>query len=159
MNKISDTIAEVEKYLGAFLMLCMVVIVIVAVAFRYFLNSPLSWAGEVSIFLLIWTSFIGGSLGLKYKSQASVTFLLDFVSERVKKSLIILGHISMLGFLFIILYFSYKWILSPNVALQKSSAMLLPMWIPFSAVPIGLTFATIHIITNLLNVIREGETK
>jgi TRAP-type C4-dicarboxylate transport system permease small subunit len=137
----------------------MAIIITLAVAFRYFLNSPLSWAGEVSIFLLIWISFIGGSLGLKYKSQASVTIVLDYVSVGVKKALIVFGYICMLIFLFIILYFSYKWILSPNVALQKSSAILLPMWIPFSAVPFGLTFASVHLIANLLNVLREGEVE
>ncbi|KMJ59958.1 TRAP C4-dicarboxylate transporter [Bacillus sp. LL01] len=159
MTRISDGIAKIEKFLGAFLMFCMAVIITLSVAFRYFLNSPLSWAGEVSIFLLIWISFIGGSLGLKYKSQASVTIFLEYVSARISKILTLISHICMLIFLLIILYYTYIWILSPNVALQKSSGILLPMWIPYSAVPIGLTCATIHILANFLIVLQEGEVK
>ncbi len=159
MMSISDGIAKVEKFLGAFLMLCMAVIITLSVAFRYFLNSPLSWAGEVSIFLLIWISFIGGSLGLKYKSQASVSIVLEYVSTNIRKALILVGQICMLLFLLIILYYTYTWILSPNVAVQRSSGILLPMWIPYSAVPIGLTCAAIHILANFLVVIREGEVK
>ncbi|RXI98299.1 TRAP transporter small permease [Anaerobacillus alkaliphilus] len=159
MKTLSNGISIIEKSLAVVLMFSMAVIVTMAVFFRYFLNSPLSWAGEVSIFLLVWISFIGGSLGLKYKSQASVTILVEYVSLSVKRILLIIGHLLMLMFLIFILYYSYKWVLSPSVGFQKSSAILLPMWIPFSAVPIGLTFATVHLLANLLDILREGDAK
>lgn len=155
MKQLSNGISKMEKYLAITLMFSMAIIVTVAVVFRYFLNSPLSWAGEVSVFLLIWISFIGGSLGLKYKSQASVTILTDYLPEKVQKVLAVIGHIFMLLFLFILLYFTYRWIFSPGVTFQKSSAMLLPMWIPYSAVPLGLTCAAIHLFTNLLDLFRK----
>lgn len=134
MKALSDLISTVEKYLAIVLMFAMAVIVALAVVFRYVLNAPLSWAGEVSIFLLIWSSFIGGSLGLKYKSQAAVTIVLEYATAKVKKMAGIAGHILMLVFLAVMLYYSYTWVLSPGVAFQKSTAILLPMWIPFSAV-------------------------
>ncbi|WP_338462488.1 TRAP transporter small permease [Brevibacillus sp. FSL L8-0520] len=157
MKALSDLISTVEKYLAIVLMFAMAVIVALAVVFRYVLNAPLSWAGEVSIFLLIWSSFIGGSLGLKYKSQAAVTIVLEYATAKVKKMAGIAGHILMLVFLAVMLYYSYTWVLSPGVAFQKSTAILLPMWIPFSAVPVGLTFAAIHLLSNLIELIREEE--
>jgi C4-dicarboxylate transporter DctQ subunit len=104
---------------------------------------------------LIWSSFIGGSLGLKYKSQAAVTIVLEYATAKVKKMAGIAGHILMLVFLAVMLYYSYTWVLSPGVAFQKSTAILLPMWIPFSAVPVGLTFSAIHLLSNLIDLIRE----
>ncbi|EMT51750.1 TRAP transporter small permease [Brevibacillus borstelensis] len=157
MKALSDLISTVEKYLAIVLMFAMAVIVALAVVFRYVLNAPLSWAGEVSIFLLIWSSFIGGSLGLKYKSQAAVTIVLEYATAKVKKMAGIAGHILMLVFLAVMLYYSYTWVLSPGVAFQKSTAILLPMWIPFSAVPVGLTFSAIHLLSNLIELIREEE--
>jgi C4-dicarboxylate transporter, DctQ subunit len=159
MKALSDLISTVEKYLAIVLMFAMAVIVALAVVFRYVLNAPLSWAGEVSIFLLIWSSFIGGSLGLKYKSQAAVTIVLEYATAKVKKMAGIAGHILMLVFLAVMLYYSYTWVLSPGVAFQKSTAILLPMWIPFSAVPVGLTFAAIHLLSNLIELIREEEVR
>jgi C4-dicarboxylate transporter DctQ subunit len=159
MKALSDLISTVEKYLAIVLMFAMAVIVALAVVFRYVLNAPLSWAGEVSIFLLIWSSFIGGSLGLKYKSQAAVTIVLENATAKVKKMAGIAGHILMLVFLAVMLYYSYTWVLSPGVAFQKSTAILLPMWIPFSAVPVGLTFAAIHLLSNLIELIREEEVR
>lgn len=157
MKAISNGISSIEKILSMILMFSMAVIVTLAVGFRYILNSPLSWAGEVSIFLLIWISFIGGSLGLKYKSQASVTIVLEYVSSKVKRIILILGHMIMLVFLVLLIYYSISWILSPSVAYQKSTAMLIPMWIPYAAVPLGLSFAGIHVLSNLFDLVKEGK--
>ncbi|MEJ8546660.1 TRAP transporter small permease [Brevibacillus borstelensis] len=157
MKALSDFISAVEKYVAVVLMFAMAVIVALAVVFRYVLGAPLSWAGEVSIFLLIWVSFIGGSLGLKYRSQAAVTIVLEYATAKARKMVGIMGHVLMLAFLAVMLYYSYAWVLSPGVAFQKSTAILLPMWIPFSAVPIGLTCAAIHLLSNLIGMIREEE--
>ncbi|WP_134704256.1 TRAP transporter small permease [Ammoniphilus sp. YIM 78166] len=159
MKAVSDAIASFEKKLAMALMFAMAVVVVLAVFFRYVLNNPLVWAGEVSIFLLVAITFLGGSLGLKYKAQASVTIVLEFIPEGVKRWVLILGHVFMLIFMFVFLYYSFKWILSPNVAVQKSSAMLLPMWIPYSAVPVGLLFATIHLSSNFLDLVRGEGSK
>lgn len=159
MKALSDGISKIEKLLGIVLMFAMAVVVVLAVLFRYLLNAPFSWAGEVSVYLLIWVSFIGGSLGLKYKSQAAVTLLLDYLSQKAQRMLLIAGNILILLFFALLLYYSYIWVFSPGVAFQKSSALLLPMWIPFGAVPIGLTFATIHILSNLIDLFREEEVR
>ncbi|MEY9973807.1 TRAP-type C4-dicarboxylate transport system permease small subunit [Lysinibacillus sp. RC46] len=159
MAKISQGITKIEEFLMTILMAALAVLMILAVIFRYFLKDPIPWAGEVSIFLLIWTSFIGGSWGLKYGTQASVTFLYDAVSERNKRILRIIQDCIMIAFLFILIYYSYKWMMHPSMLLQKSSSLQLPMWIPYSAVSVGLIFAAIHLISHLIDTImnREGE--
>jgi TRAP-type C4-dicarboxylate transport system permease small subunit len=154
MKALSNGISIIEKYISIVLMFSMAVIVTLAVFFRYLLNAPLFWAGEVSIFLLIWVSFIGGSLGLKYKSQAAVTIALDYVPLKVKRIILVTGHVFMLAFLFLIIYYSYVWVFSPSVAFQRSTSLLMPMWIPYLIVPVGLTFASIHLIANMIDVIK-----
>ncbi|CAM3676328.1 TRAP transporter small permease [Mesobacillus zeae] len=159
MKKLSNMVASFEKKLAIILMFTMAVTVAVAVIFRYVFNEPLFWAGEISIFLLIYTTFIGGSLGLKYKKQASVSIVTDYLPKRMKKIISILGHIFMLVFLGILLFYCFKWITSPTVAFQKSSATLFPMWIPYSILPIGLSFAAIHLLNHLLDMIKESEAQ
>lgn len=158
MRAVSDAIARIEKVLAVVLMFAMTVTVAISVIFRYMFNSPITGAGELSIFFLIWISFIGGSLGLKYRTQATVTILMDYVSERIKFVILIIGYLLMIAFLIVLLYYSYKWILSPNVAVQRSTSLLLPMWIPYSVIPLSFSFATIHLLTHLLDLIRGGNT-
>lgn len=151
---ISNAIERVEKNVAIILMFAMAVIVIASVFFRYFLNSPIHWAGEMSIFLMIWITFIGGSLGLKNKSQAAVLILVDRLSPHLQRILNIVIHILMLGFLLVLIYYSYQWIFSSNVAFQRSSSLRMPMWIAYSSVPIGLTFSFIHLTSNFIGIIK-----
>lgn len=155
MKNISNMVASFEKKLAIILMFAMAVIVAAAVVFRYVFNDPLFWAGEVSIFLLIYITFIGGSLGLKYKTQASVTLVTDYLPEKINKWVAILAHIFMLLFMAILLFYCFTWITSSSVAIQKSSAILLPMWIPYAILPVGLLFATIHLISNMLDIMQN----
>jgi C4-dicarboxylate transporter, DctQ subunit len=154
IENLSNGICQFEKFLAAILMFALAVIVAVSVAFRYFLNAPLSWSGEVAVFLLIWISFIGGSLGLKFRSQAAVTLLLDYCPRKIKMWIAVFSQLFIMIFLVLILSYTYNWILSDGVAFQKSTAMLIPMWIPYSAVPIGLTFACVHVLAQLVHVIK-----
>ncbi|WP_340083919.1 TRAP transporter small permease subunit [Siminovitchia sp. FSL H7-0308] len=52
-----------------------------------------------------------------------------------------------------LLYLSYQWVftLSP----QKSSSMRLPMWIPYLSVPVGLTFAFIHLLDYFIDLCKN----
>jgi C4-dicarboxylate transporter, DctQ subunit len=154
IQKISNGIALVEKFLSAILLFSLAVIVSLSVVFRYFLNAPFSWSGEVAVFLLIWISFIGGSLGLKYRSQAAVTLLIDYCPQKVRFWMIVTSQLFIIIFLVLILFYTYTWIVSDGVAFQKSTALLLPMWIPYSAVPVGLTFACIHVLAYLVDITR-----
>ena len=156
---VSNGLAVIEKYVAIVLMFSMTTVMALAVLFRYFLNSPLSWAGEAAVFLLVWISFIGGSLGLKYKAQASVTILLDAIPSVWRKALLITGNTLIILFLVIVLYYSYQWVLSSSVLAQKSNNLQLPMWIPFSAVPIGLSCAFIHILANVEELFRREESE
>ncbi|GAM13238.1 TRAP transporter small permease [Mesobacillus selenatarsenatis] len=155
MKYVSNMVASFEKKLAIILMFAMAVIVAAAVVFRYVFNNPLFWAGEVSIFLLIYITFIGGSLGLKYKTQASVTLITDYLPEKINKWVAVLAHIFMLLFMAILLFYCFTWIASSSVAIQRSSAILLPMWIPYAILPIGLLFATIHLISNLFDIMQN----
>ncbi|RSD29024.1 TRAP transporter small permease [Mesobacillus subterraneus] len=155
MKYVSNMVASFEKKLAIVLMFAMAVIVSAAVVFRYVFKEPLFWAGEVSIFLLIYITFIGGSLGLKYKTQASVTLVTDYLPEKIKKWVAVLAHVFMLAFMAILLFYCFTWITSSSVAIQRSSAILLPMWIPYAILPVGLLFATIHLISNMLEIFKN----
>ena len=155
MERLSNWIEMVEKFIAMILISAMTLIIATAVVFRYFLKEPIFWASEASIFMMAWITFIGGSLGLKYKSQASVTFLVDRFSEEGKRKLEIVSYIIILTFMAILLYLSYQWVFS--VINQTSPTMRMPMWIPYSSVPVGLSFAFIHLLTRLINLFKNKQ--
>ena len=155
MNQISKFIEKIEKFVSIILIAALTFILFLAVIYRYFLNSPLFWANEISIFIMAWLTFLGGSLSFKYKSQASITFLSNSLSTKNKRILNIITHIIMLVFLAILIYVSYYWIF--NFSHSKSSALRIPMWIPYLSVPVGLSFMFIHLFTYFIQYIRGKE--
>ena len=58
MSKLSNMITKIEEVIVIILMAALAILMTLSVVFRYFLKDPIPWAGEVSIFLLIWTSFL-----------------------------------------------------------------------------------------------------
>src|SRR5699024_702114 len=155
MNQISDFIEKIEKFIAIILIAALTLILFFAVIYRYFLNSPLFWANEMSIFIMAWLTFLGGSISFKQKSQAAITFLSNSLSDKNKRILNIITHIIMLVFLGILIYVSYYWLL--NFSHAKSSALRIPMWIPYLSVPVGLSFMFIHLFTHFIQYIKGEE--
>ena len=57
MNQISKFIEKIEKFVSIILIAALTFILFLAVIYRYFLNSPLFWANEISIFIMAWLTF------------------------------------------------------------------------------------------------------
>lgn len=157
MKRLSDKLSGVEKFFSIILLVGLTVVMITSVVFRYFLNAPLHWANEASVYMMAWLTFLGGSLGLKYKSQAAFSLFIDSLPKRVKKVINILTHFIMLLSLLLLLYVSYTWILSDQMTFQRSISIGMPMWIPYMSVSVGLTFAFIHLLANLIDIFRGAD--
>lgn len=159
MKTLSNIIERIEIVISIALAAAMTIILFINVLFRYFLNDPLFWANEASIFMMAWLTFIGGSLGLKYKTQASITLFVNRLSDKNQRILQIITQIIILIFMAILLYLSWDWVLSLTATV--SSSMRIPMWIPYSCVPVGLTFAFIHLLAQFIDLLKGkqgGET-
>src|SRR5690625_1446595 len=153
MKRVSDFIERIEIICSTIMMAAITSILFTSVLFRYFLNAPLYWANEASIFMMAWITFLGGSLGLKYHSQATISFIIDRFNEWNQIKMKIATYIVILIALAVLIYISYDWIFS--LTDTKSSSMRIPMWIPYSSVPIGLTFAFIHLLGHFIDYIKQ----
>src|SRR4030043_1114786 len=68
----------------------MTVIIILQVFMRYLFLYSLSWSEEVARYLMIWVSFLGASLALKYGFHIGVEFVTNRISEK-KRTWVNLG--------------------------------------------------------------------
>src|SRR5690625_6262060 len=112
MRKISNIIGSFERVITIILMATITVVLFFNVIFRYFLKDPIFWANEASIFMMAWLTFLGGSLSLKYKSQAYITFIFNRLTERNKRILNIVTHLIIVIFLCFLIYICLAWLLS-----------------------------------------------
>lgn len=144
IHRLSNVVFKTEKALAIFLGIVMLVSLAAGVFFRYVLKSPLTWSDETAIFALVWLTFIGGSMSIKMQNAAAVTIFMDKLRGGLKTLLTGIGLLTILLFAVYIFYLSIVWLSSPNILVQRSSSMNLPMIYAYLSVPVSFLFITIH---------------
>lgn len=125
----------------------MTVIIIIQVFMRYLFLFSLSWSEEVARYLMIWVSFLGASLALKYGFHIGVEFIMNRIPEKIRGWVHLVAKIGILIFLiyFTIGGFRISW----AVRDQDSPALLFSMAYAYLAAPVGGLFMIIQLL-NLL---------
>jgi len=131
----------------------MTVIIIIQVFMRYLFLYSLSWSEEVARYLMIWVSFLGASLALKYGFHIGVEFIINRIPEEIRGWVNLMAKIGILIFLiyFTIGGFRVSW----AVRDQDSPALLFSMAYAYLAAPVGGLFMIIQ----LLNLLVEDWVK
>lgn len=131
----------------------MTVIIIIQVFMRYIFLYSLSWSEEVARYLMIWVSFLGASLALKYGFHIGVEFVINRFPEKVRNWVNLIAKIGILIFL---IYFTIGgFLVSWAVRDQDSPALLFSMAYAYLAAPLGGVFMIIQ----LLNLLVEDWVK
>jgi TRAP-type C4-dicarboxylate transport system permease small subunit len=157
LRTISNICFSLERILAVLLFAFMTTSILLGVIFRYFLSHPLKWSDEFAMFALVWITFIGGSMSIKLKKAAVMSFVMDRLSPKVSRVFIAIGTLLVLLFSAFILYLSLKWITNPHILLQRSQAVGVPMVIPYVAIPLGFLFMSIHALELFADSFRQGQ--
>jgi len=157
IQKFSNFVFGIEKALVAIFLFVMFASLAGSVIFRYFLNNPLHWAEETAIYSLAWTTFVGGSMTIKERQSAAISMFVERFSGKTYTILVAICNLIVFVFSIVILLLSIKWINSPFILFEKSSALQLPMIIPYLSVPVGFCFMTIHSMSIFLEDILDSK--
>ena len=144
VHKLSNGLYKIEQLLAIILCFLMLFSLSAGVLFRYVFSAPLTWSDEVAIYSLVWLTFIGGSMSIKNQSSAAVTIVLDRFKGTLKKILLGISFLIVLLFVCYIFYLSIIWLNSPNISIQRSNSMRMPMIYAYISVPISFLFIIIH---------------
>jgi TRAP-type C4-dicarboxylate transport system permease small subunit len=144
VSRISEKVVQVTL-VG--MVAIMTVIIIIQVFMRYLFLFSLSWSEEVARYLMIWVSFLGASLALKYGFHIGVEFIMNRIPEKIRGWVHLVAKIGILIFLiyFTIGGFQVSW----AVRDQDSPALLFSMAYAYLAAPVGGLFMIIQLL-NLL---------
>jgi TRAP-type C4-dicarboxylate transport system permease small subunit len=150
MSRIAERVVQVTL-VG--MVAVMTVIIINQVFMRYLFLYSLSWSEEVARYLMIWVSFLGASLALKYGFHIGVEFVINRIPEKMR------GWVNLtakLGTLLFLIYFTIGGFrVSWAVRDQDSPALLFSMAYAYLSAPVGGLFMIIQ----LLNLLVEDYVK
>jgi TRAP-type C4-dicarboxylate transport system permease small subunit len=133
-----------EEILGAGLMLAMVLVLFAQVVSRFVFSNSLSWSEELARYLFIWLIFLClGAVTLRGEHVA-----IDLVTDRLPPGTRRICEQACLAVAFainvvlLIAGFQIAYVLLDLG--QTSAALALPMWLVYSALPVGMLLALIR---------------
>ncbi len=149
LERLSFYINKITEIVVMLLMAAISVIIFVQVVSRYAFNHSLYWSEEVGRYILIWITFLGASIGVKRLSHIGIDFIYNRVPEKLRFFIDLFIIALGLFFAFVLLYFGYK--IAYFVRFQKSSALLIPMTVPYAAICAGGAIIFIHYLNTLFD--------
>ncbi|ADV46987.1 TRAP transporter small permease [Nitratifractor salsuginis] len=108
---------------------------------RYVFGSSLTWAGELTVYLFLWSAFFGAAYCFKEDAHIAVTILLEKLSPRVAKALMLFSHFVTFIYLAAVSWYGYQYLLLTIDLDERSIDLDIPMWIPYSVIPVSFAFA------------------
>lgn len=116
-----------ELYLGSIFLSVTVVVVIMNVFTRYFLQFTYFWTEEVAVGCFVWTIFLGTSAAYREKGLIGVEAVVVLLPERIRKIVEFFTFLLLLGLCSLMLYFSYTYVVDSTkitAALEISYAYI-----------------------------------
>lgn len=153
MNKLLKPLEWIENTLAVVSMTVVSLIVFGQVISRYGFNYTPIWAEELSRFLVVWSIFIGVAIGVRKNQHIGVDALIRFLPHKLKLASEVLLNMIGVVVLGILIFNSFEFIRHTMEYEQLSPAMRLPMWIPYVAMPVGLTLSILHFLHNTVRLL------
>lgn len=135
---------RINQWLVIALMAAMVALVFTNVVGRYVFNVSFGWAEELSRFAMIWVTFLGAGLALRYGQLVAVEVVQAALPEGARIALRWLAALLILAFLLALIWLGSQFV---GFSWRNRTAVLrLPRGLPYMAVPIGATFLMLHLV-------------
>ncbi|HPE59835.1 MAG: TRAP transporter small permease subunit [Thiothrix sp.] len=159
LRKVDRAVAKFEYLLLTFLVAALTIILSAQVVLRYFFNSPLFWAEEISVQALIAASFIGVSYLLYDSKLVRVDALLGlFRQPGLDRLLTVLNLVSLVTLL-VLCYVSTVWILRPEIRADISPTTQLPRWYNYAILVLSFYGMAWHQLVKFIGTARSFRTQ
>lgn len=166
----------IEETLIAVILGLMTLVTFANVVARYVFNSNILWALETTVFLFAWLVLLGASYCVKERAHLGVDALLNIVSPGVRRALTLISGLFCIAFSVLLLIGAWQywapfagsqaWYETQDIPMPDFLRFIeplmnedepyekLPRFIPYFALPLGLTLITIRYLQATWRVLR-----
>lgn len=151
--KILGIVADIiEIYIPSITFVTMFLTFVIQIFFRYFLNNPLTWPYEVTVFGFIWTALFGALYAKRKNSHVKFTLIYDHMSPGKQLIIRLTGNLLMLISFIMGFYPAYDYIMF--LAYQKSTVLFIPYNIAYFPYLVFMAGIIIRLILDIIADIR-----
>jgi len=157
-NRLITVISQVCGIFAAALTASAVVIVCQMVFIRYVLNDNTIWQTDFVTYSLIAATFIGAPYVLLTKGHVNVDVLPIYLGEHARYWLAICAIAVSLAFCLLMTVLTFQfWYESYENGWVSDTMWRARLWIPYSAMPVGLGILTLQYVADLINLLTGRE--
>lgn len=142
-----DWLSEISGYLSGIAIFLAALIVFEAVVLRYFLKMSSVWQTELSLFLLIFATFVGGAYGLKHDAHVGMDLFVIRLST--KAQLVLKTFVAILCMILIVTVGWKAWGMWWEATINGWHSETLwgpPLTFPYFILPLGMTLIALQYI-------------
>jgi C4-dicarboxylate transporter DctQ subunit len=151
LEDINDVIDSIMKWIIIIAMIVIPAVMTFQVIIRYVFNYPLSWAEESVRYTFIWLVFMSACAALRRGELIATDFLITRLPPRLAYVLTFVSRVCTLVFLGVAAFSGYDMTTFVLKRGTLSAVMQVPIWIVYSAMPLGCTLMGYQIILNLIH--------
>lgn len=149
LKKVIKIYDDIELYAISIGLVTIVGVLFIQVVARFVFDEGLTWSEELARVLFIWVSWLGISLGQKKGEHIKVTMIVDRFTGKSQRNLLILTDLLTLTILVFFIYQGFWVSYQIYSAGVNTSALGLPRWIIYFAMPFSCTMMGLRIIHEL----------
>ncbi len=128
------------------------IVLIGQVVMRYVFNAALPWPEELSQFLLVLLTLLGGYRALEMDMHIRLQVLDDFPWPRLVLLLRLAGYAASAAFMLYVAYGGYE--LTRRSLRMPSTALRLPMGVVYATLPVAFGLMTILLVVIMIRLVR-----
>ncbi len=115
------------------------------VILRYIFGGSTGWGGELTNFAIIWAAMVGAAAGIKSGIHIGIDVWVRRFPPPVFKAVLLSGIVVSGLFTAAVTWLGVELVLFSMGTGQVTAEMLIPRWIPYSSVPVGMGLMTLHL--------------
>lgn len=154
LNRIERLLVASNRWLLILLLLAMACIVFANVVLRYTTGDSIVWAEEVARHLMIWGTFLGAGLVLRFGGHVAIDNLHQAVSTPVARLLRTVVVVGIGIFCLVMTYFSILYVWATRF--QTTAATDIPISFIYAAMPVGFLLMFVHLLFVVRGYIADG---
>lgn len=140
---------SIEGLFCVVLLSMMTVFMFSEVVARYVFMKSIYWAEELVRYLFIWFTFVGAAYCVKMRSHVTIDMFVSLFPKKMQRRLMTLGHVIWIVLTLFIVYWSAKYTFGLIETMEETTALKLPLFIVYMAIPVGFTGMGVRLIIAL----------
>lgn len=145
-----DGLSEASGYVSGILIVVSTLVICYAVVLRALGESTI-WQTELTTYLLIFVTFVGGAYGAKHGEHVNVDLLINRLPERGRLVLNLVVSLLCLIFVVVIAWVSYEaWAIVVQLDRSSGTAWDPSLIIPYAILPVGMALIALQYVVIMI---------